>query len=140
MRLLSTPSLSFFPSLIPTNLTNSSLQFPLQNHSTSRRRYSVTRAVSTINDNADSFTANSGYLFQLTATEADSLVDYNISKIAAIYYRKPLVVARRLFQTGIAFGKWFGLRYLDALFDRSDDMFQVSRLRLSLVVVPIGIL
>ncbi|XP_027187637.1 uncharacterized aarF domain-containing protein kinase At1g71810, chloroplastic isoform X1 [Cicer arietinum] len=138
MRLLSTPSLSFFPSLIPTNLTNSSLQFPLQNHSTSRRRYSVTRAVSTINDNADSFTANSGYLFQLTATEADSLVDYNISKIAAIYYRKPLVVARRLFQTGIAFGKWFGLRYLDALFDRSDDMFQVRAAELRKILVELG--
>jgi aarF domain-containing kinase len=69
--------------------------------------------------------AKSGYLFELSAIEADSLSEYSISKIAAIYYRKPIIVARRLFQTGIAFGKWFGLRFLDNRFDRSDDMFEV---------------
>lgn len=125
MRVLSsTPSsLSFFPSLISfptTNSSNSSLRF----QSSSRR--SVRRASATGDGDGDSFTAKSGYLFELSATEADSLAEYNISRIAAIYYRKPLLVARRLLHTGFAFGKWFSLRYLDALFDRSDNMFQVS--------------
>lgn len=129
MRLLSTPSLSSFHSLIPTtNHSNSSLHFPPHNirNQFSSRRCSVRCAAGS--DNGDSFTAKSGYLFELSATEADSLADYSISEIAAIYFRKPLVVARRLFQTGTAFGKWFGLRYLDARFDRADDMFQVLKL------------
>ncbi|CAL5185385.1 unnamed protein product [Lathyrus oleraceus] len=142
MRLLSTPSLSFFPFLIPTtNHSNSSLQFQPHNSSNqlSSRRCSVTcTAVSIGSDSGDSFTAKSGYLFELSATEADSLADYSISKIAAIYFRKPLVVARRLFQTGTAFGKWFGLRYLDARFDRSDDMFQVRAAELRKILVELG--
>ncbi|XP_058750066.1 uncharacterized aarF domain-containing protein kinase At1g71810, chloroplastic-like [Vicia villosa] len=139
MRLLSTPSLSSFPSLIPpTNHSISSLQFPphkIQNQFSSRR-CSVRCAAGS--DNGDSFTAKSGYLFELSATEADSLADYSISKIASIYFRKPLVVARRLFQTGTAFGKWFGLRYLDARFDRADDMFQVRAAELRKILVELG--
>ncbi|XP_058779098.1 uncharacterized aarF domain-containing protein kinase At1g71810, chloroplastic-like [Vicia villosa] len=139
MRLLSTPSLSSFPSLIPpTNHSISSLQFPphkIQNQFSSRRCCVRCAAGS---DNGDSFTAKSGYLFELSATEADSLADYSISKIAAIYFRKPLVVARRLFQTGTAFGKWFGLRYLDARFDRADDMFQVRAAELRKILVELG--
>ncbi|CAK8532780.1 unnamed protein product [Lathyrus sativus] len=142
MRLLSTPSLSFFPFLNPTtNHFNSLLQFPPHKipNQLSSRRCSVSRAaVSTGSDNDDSFTAKSGYLFELSATEADSLADYSISKIAAIYFRKPLVVARRLFQTGTALGKWFGLRYLDSRFDRSDDMFQVRAAELRKILVELG--
>ncbi|KAI5424718.1 hypothetical protein KIW84_030778 [Lathyrus oleraceus] len=104
-----------------------------------RRRCSVTcTAVSIGSDSDDSFTEKSGYLFELSATEADSLADYNISKITAIYFRKPLVVARRLFQTRTAFGKWFGLRYLDARFDCSDDMFQVRSAELRKILVELG--
>lgn len=73
----------------------------------------------------DSFTERSGYLFDLTVPEADSLTEYSVSKIAAVYRRKPLILFRRLFQTGTTFGKWFALRYLDRVYDRSDLMFQV---------------
>lgn len=128
MHLLSLPSsLSFFP--------NSSLQFQPHNRFSSRR-CSVRCASASGDSDGDSFTAKSGYLFELSAMDADSLAEYSISKIAAIYYRKPLIVARRLFQTGIAFSKWFGLRYLDALFQRSDDLFQVSKSPFSLFASP----
>ena len=73
----------------------------------------------------DSFTERSGYLFDLTASEADSLTEYGVSKIAAVYRRKPLILFRRLYQIGTTFGKWFALRYLDRVYDRSDLMFQV---------------
>lgn len=76
--------------------------------------------------NVDGFTERSGYLFELSASEADSLTDYGVSKIAAIYKRKPLILFRRIFQIGTTFGKWFGLRYLDRLLDRSDQMFEVK--------------
>lgn len=112
-------------STIPTQSTYPSLQFRRRNRFSTRRSV---RCSAIIGGESDAFTAKSGYLFELSAKEADSLAEYSISKIAAIYYRKPLLVARRLVQTGLAFGKWFGLRYLDALFDRSDDMFQVSKL------------
>ena len=74
----------------------------------------------------DEFTAKSGYLFELSVTKADSLGEYQIPKITVVCSRKPLLVARRLVQTSIAFGKWFSLRYIDTLLDRSESMFQVS--------------
>lgn len=75
----------------------------------------------------DTFTEKSGYLFELSDSEADSVAEYSISKIASIYRRKPLVVIRRLFQIGTTFGKWFGLRFLDDLMERTDEMFQVPQ-------------
>lgn len=77
-------------------------------------------------DDVDDFTQKSGYLFELSSSDADSLADYDVSKIAAIYRRKPLLVVRRLFQIGTTFGKWFALRYVDSLMERSDQMFEVS--------------
>ncbi|MED6112312.1 hypothetical protein PIB30_060592 [Stylosanthes scabra] len=122
-------SLCTFPSL-----SNSSL--PLRPRAGfSSRRCSVRCPAAA---DGDSFTAKSGYLFELSATEADSLSDYSVSKIAAIYNRKPLVVARRLVQTGIAFGKWFALRYVDTLMDRADDMFQVRASELRKILVELG--
>jgi len=112
-------SLSPFPSLV----SNRSHRFrPRRRHFAPRRAVQCAASAS----GGDDFTAKSGYLFELSATEADSLAEYRIPTIAAIYWRKPLLVARRLVQTGLAFGKWFGLRYIDTLMDRSESMFQVS--------------
>ncbi|KAM4123408.1 hypothetical protein ACB094_01G157600 [Castanea mollissima] len=86
----------------------------------------------------DSFTERSGYLFDLTASEADSLTEYGVSKIAAVYRRKPLILFRRLFQTGTTFGKWFALRYLDRVYDRSDLMFQIRAAELRKILVELG--
>ncbi|XP_022773461.1 uncharacterized aarF domain-containing protein kinase At1g71810, chloroplastic isoform X3 [Durio zibethinus] len=72
----------------------------------------------------DSFTEKSGYLFDLSALEAESLIDYSPSRIAAIYRRKPLILLRRLIQIGTTFGKWFGVGYIDNLMERSDQMFK----------------
>ncbi|KAB1220770.1 hypothetical protein CJ030_MR3G015523 [Morella rubra] len=90
------------------------------------------------NGEVDAFTERSGYLFELTATEADSLAEYSVSKIAAIYKRKPLVLIRRLLQIGTTFGKWFGLRYLDQIQERSDLMFEVRAAELRKILVELG--
>lgn len=74
----------------------------------------------------DAFTEKSGYLFELSASEANSLADYDISRIGDIYRRKPLIVFRRLLQIAITFGKWFALRYIDYQMERSDQMFEVN--------------
>ncbi|KAK7380575.1 hypothetical protein VNO78_33089 [Psophocarpus tetragonolobus] len=124
-------SLSSFPSLV----SNRSLQFqPRRSRCAPRRAVRCAAAAS----GGDEFTAKSGYLFELSATEADSLAEYRIPTIAAIYSRKPLVVARRLVQTGVAFGKWFGSRYIDTLLDRSDSMFQVRAAELRRILVELG--
>lgn len=73
----------------------------------------------------DAFTKYSGYLFEGGMSEAEYLEQYNLSKIASIYLRKPFLVLRRLFQIGTSFGRWFGLRYLDSVLERSDQMFEV---------------
>uniref|UniRef100_A0A7N2KVG7 ABC1 atypical kinase-like domain-containing protein n=1 Tax=Quercus lobata TaxID=97700 RepID=A0A7N2KVG7_QUELO len=86
----------------------------------------------------DSFTDRSGYLFDLTASEADSLTEYGVSKIAAVYRRKPLILFRRLYQIGTTFGKWFALRYLDRVYDRSDLMFQIRAAELRKILVELG--
>ncbi|KAL0015778.1 hypothetical protein SO802_002847 [Lithocarpus litseifolius] len=86
----------------------------------------------------DSFTERSGYLFDLTASEADSLTEYGVSKIAAVYRRKPLILFRRLYQIGTTFGKWFALRYLDRVYDRSDLMFQIRAAELRKILVELG--
>jgi len=129
LHLSTTPTSLSFPSfLIPTNSSISNSSNRLRRRR--RRCYSVkcTTTAASLSTSDDSFTAKSGYLFDLSVLEAETLEDYSISKIATIYYRKPIVVARRLIQTGIAFGKWFGLRFLDKQFDRADEMFQVVKL------------
>lgn len=130
-------SISSFPatlnpqsfSVLPPNQCNSSLPFrflPLHPHPHQPSgTHRSCRCAATGGGEVDTFTANSGYLFDLSASEADSLAEYSISRIAAIYRRKPLVVIRRLFQIGTTFGKWFGLRYIDRLVERSDEMFKV---------------
>lgn len=82
-------------------------------------------------DDVDAFTKYSGYLFELSTSEAESLTEYKITRISAIYKKKPFVLLRRLFQIGTTFGKWFALRYYDSLTERSDLMFEV-RINISL--------
>lgn len=74
----------------------------------------------------DAFTNKSGYLFELSDSDANSIENYDISKIRSIYRRRPLILLRRLFQTGLTFGKWFAFRYIDNLMERSDQMFEVN--------------
>ncbi|KAG4952343.1 hypothetical protein GLYMA_16G158700v4 [Glycine max] len=124
------PVLSLSPSF-PSLASNRYLQFR------PRRSRRVVRCAAP-ESGGDEFTAKSGYLFELSATEADSLGEYRIPKIAAVYSRKPLLVARRLVQTGVAFGKWFGLRYIDTLLDRSESMFQVRAAELRKILVELG--
>uniref|UniRef100_A0A2P2M0L7 Putative aarF domain-containing protein kinase At1g71810ic n=1 Tax=Rhizophora mucronata TaxID=61149 RepID=A0A2P2M0L7_RHIMU len=86
----------------------------------------------------DAFTEKSGYLFDLSSREANSLIEYDIVKIAAIYKRKPLIVLRRLLQTAAAFGRWFGARYIDSLMEKSDLMFQIRAAELRKILLELG--
>ncbi|WVY92241.1 hypothetical protein V8G54_037755, partial [Vigna mungo] len=70
--------------------------------------------------------------------EADSLTEFWIPTIAAIYRWKPLLVARWLRQTGFAFEKWFGMRYIDTLSEYSETMFQVGAAELRKILVELG--
>ncbi|PRQ24524.1 putative cadmium-transporting ATPase [Rosa chinensis] len=109
--------------------------------SPARPRRSLFRCAALKNDvdvDIDAFTAKSGYLFDLSASEANSLADYDISKIGAIYRRKPLVVFRRLLQIAFTFGYWFALRFIDAQMERSDQMFEVRAAELRQILVELG--
>ncbi|XP_021820482.1 uncharacterized aarF domain-containing protein kinase At1g71810, chloroplastic isoform X2 [Prunus avium] len=104
-----------------------------------RRRRSLFRCAAG-NDvvEVDAFTNKSGYLFELSDSDANSIEDYDISKIGAIYRRRPLILLRRLFQTGLTFGKWFAFRYIDNLMERSDQMFEVRAAELRQVLLQLG--
>ncbi|XP_016650967.1 PREDICTED: uncharacterized aarF domain-containing protein kinase At1g71810, chloroplastic isoform X2 [Prunus mume] len=104
-----------------------------------RRRRSLFRCAAG-NDvvEVDAFTNKSGYLFELSDSDANSIENYDISKIRAIYRRRPLILLRRLFQTGLTFGKWFAFRYIDNLMERSDQMFEVRAAELRQVLLQLG--
>lgn len=99
---------------------------------TPHRFLSVVAAATSPGD-VDTFTKYSGYLFENgVSSEAEFLDYYDLRSIAAIYRRKPLLVLRRFVQIGTTFGRWFVVRYIDRLLERSDEMFKVSLFYLSL--------
>ncbi|KAM1002225.1 hypothetical protein EV1_002596 [Malus domestica] len=131
------------PSL-PSSSLSPSAPNPLRRFSSSsfprpRRRRSIVRCAAG-NDivELDAFTKKSGYIFELSAPEANSIADYDISKIGAIYRRKPLILLRRLSQIAFTFGKWFAVRYIDNLTERSDRMFEVRAAELRNILVELG--
>lgn len=91
-------------------------------------RHLKSSRVSATRDDVDAFTEKSSYLFKLSSTDADSIVEYDLRKIASVYRRKPLILLRRVFQVGTTFGWWFGSRFVDELMERSDQMFPVRSL------------
>ncbi|CAN0827002.1 Uncharacterized aarF domain-containing protein kinase At1g71810, chloroplastic [Linum grandiflorum] len=99
-------------------------------------RAAVVRALD--RGDSDGFTKKSGYLFELSTSEVNALVDYNIKRIAAIYSKKPLIVARRLFQLGLTFGQWFGARFIDGLSDKSDQVFEIRAAELRRILQELG--
>ena len=114
MLLVPPPLPPSFPPLNFASARHSRLSTPLRRH-----------LVAATNE-VDAFTQYSGYLFQLSSSEAESLNEYKISKIAAIYQKKPLILLRRLLQTATTLGRWFALRYYDRITERADVMFEVS--------------
>ncbi|XP_021729429.1 LOW QUALITY PROTEIN: uncharacterized aarF domain-containing protein kinase At1g71810, chloroplastic-like [Chenopodium quinoa] len=124
------PSSTHFPATTPKlnfNLSQKLNNFP-QHRPTS---LSASR-------NVDLFTQNSGYLFKLSDSEAESLSEYDIASIGSIYRRKPLILGRRLFQIGTTLGKWFGIRYIDGVMERADTMFKVRAAELRKILVELG--
>uniref|UniRef100_A0ACD5V0X2 Uncharacterized protein n=1 Tax=Avena sativa TaxID=4498 RepID=A0ACD5V0X2_AVESA len=87
----------------------------------------------------DAFTRCSGYLFEEgMAAEGDLPTAYDINGIAAVYRRRPLLVLRRSLQIGSSFGRWFALRYLDRVNERTDDMFEIRAAQLRRILLELG--
>ncbi|GAV87231.1 ABC1 domain-containing protein [Cephalotus follicularis] len=122
-----------FTSLL-ANLSNKLNYFEKSN----RPQISSAAARAIGSSDVDTFTEKSGYLFDLSALEADSLNDYDVQKIAAIYKRKPFVLLRRLFQIGTTLGRWFAVRYVDQVRERSDQMFKVRAAELRKILTELG--
>ncbi|KAJ6335909.1 hypothetical protein OIU78_012501 [Salix suchowensis] len=129
MLLNSSPSFNSF-------LFNSNSNFLSKNHKSQK---SVPQTLRVVNSNdVDAFTEKSGYLFKLSSSEADSLNDYDLKKIAAIYKRKPFILLRRLFQIGSTFGRWLAARYVDSITEKSDLMFKMRAAELRQILLELG--
>ncbi|XP_010428019.1 PREDICTED: uncharacterized aarF domain-containing protein kinase At1g71810, chloroplastic isoform X2 [Camelina sativa] len=127
----SSPLIVSFPAN-PNLLISQSPSWP------SRRGNSAVVVSSAASRDVDSFTSKSGYLFSLSADEADSLSEYNFLKIDGMYKKKPLILLRRLAQIGTTFGYWFGLRLADEALERSEQMFKVRAAELRKLLVELG--
>ncbi|URD96872.1 ABC1 family [Musa troglodytarum] len=129
MLLLLPPSSSLFASRFkahgfPTPGRLGRQRMPLLH--TPRRRGSRLPALAS-SDDVDAFTKYSGYLFEGGASsEAEFLDAYDLPLITSIYRRKPFLVLRRFLQISATFGRWFTVRYLDSVSDRSDEVFKAS--------------
>ncbi|XP_011026287.1 PREDICTED: LOW QUALITY PROTEIN: uncharacterized aarF domain-containing protein kinase At1g71810, chloroplastic [Populus euphratica] len=131
MLLYSSPSLNSF-----LFNSNSDSNFLSKNHKSLK---SVPQTLRVVNNNdVDAFTEKSGYLFKLSSSEADSLNDYDLKKIAAIYKRKPFILLRRLFQIGSTFGRWLAARYIDSITEKSDLMFKIRAAELRQILLELG--
>lgn len=73
----------------------------------------------------DEFTQKSGYIAEAAIEEADQLDEYNAKKIAAVFTRRPFLLARRLLQIAGTLGSWAAVRYSDTLFGRGEANFKV---------------
>uniref|UniRef100_A0A0E0DIZ0 ABC1 atypical kinase-like domain-containing protein n=1 Tax=Oryza meridionalis TaxID=40149 RepID=A0A0E0DIZ0_9ORYZ len=106
---------------------------PLASASASAAIYSVGSS------DEDAFTRCSGYLFEEgAATEGELPTAYDLAGIGAVYRRRPLLVVRRALQIGTSFGRWFALRYLDRVNERSDDMFEIRAAQLRRILLELG--
>ena len=73
----------------------------------------------------DTFTQYSGYIAEAALEEADQLNEYNADKFAAIFKRRPFLLARRLVQIAGTLGWWAAVRYGDTVFGKKDQNFKV---------------
>ncbi|KAH0455658.1 hypothetical protein IEQ34_015690 [Dendrobium chrysotoxum] len=104
-----------------------------------RRRFLTVVAKAAPAGEVDTFTKYSGYLFENgVLSEAEFLDEYDLRSIAAIYRRKPFLVLRRFVQIGTKFGRWFAVRYIDRLLERSDEMFKIRASELRMILLELG--
>ncbi|WOK96855.1 hypothetical protein Cni_G05563 [Canna indica] len=134
--LLFPPPPSLFPAgFKPYGFPEPRSRRPLH-HAPRRRRSPEPVAVT---DDIDAFTKYSGYLFEGGASsEAEFLKSYDLPSIASIYRRKPFLVLRRFLQISTAFGRWFAVRYLDSLSERSNEMFKTRAAELRAIFLELG--
>lgn len=76
----------------------------------------------------DTFTRYSGYIAKAAIEEADQLDVYNADKIAAVFRRRPFLLARRLLQIVQTLGWWAALRYADTRLGKKDTNFKARTL------------
>ncbi|XP_077224324.1 protein kinase superfamily protein isoform X1 [Tasmannia lanceolata] len=126
--------------LLPSNFKSNSPRFPPRRNNPPPFRFRSSKNSPEFSESrdVDTFTKYSGYLFEGGTPEADSLTTYDPSKIASIYRRKPIILIRRLFQIGTTLGRWFGLRYLDSVMERSSQMFKIRAAELRGILVELG--
>ncbi|KAJ4744993.1 Protein kinase superfamily protein [Rhynchospora pubera] len=124
---------------IPAKLISPS-SLPCQRSRRRRRRARPPSAsINVGSGNDDTFTKYSGYLFRNgVSSEAEFLTEYDVSAIAGIYRRKPLLVLRRFTQISATFGRWFAQRYLDSVNERSDEMFKIRAAELRMILLELG--
>ncbi|KAI3978451.1 hypothetical protein MKX01_015626 [Papaver californicum] len=105
-----------------------------------RFRSSKNPPISAVNQDVDTFTKYSGYIFDENNdnSEAEIILEYNPSKISSIYRKKPFLLLRRLLQVSSTLGRWFLLRYVDEVTQRSDSMFKVRAAELRKILVELG--
>ncbi|CAI0396255.1 unnamed protein product [Linum tenue] len=126
------------PSFRPFSTARPPVKFPTSGKLRPPRPPAAAVRASSTRGESDGFTQKSGYLFELSTSDANALVDYNIKRIAAIYRRKPLIVVRRLVQLAVAFGRWFGARFVDEFTEKSDEMFEVRARELRRILQELG--
>lgn len=73
----------------------------------------------------DTFSQYSGYIAAASMEEADQLDEYNADKIAAVFKKKPFLLARRLLQIAGTLGSWAAVRYMDSVLGKYDTKFKV---------------
>ncbi|XP_073105108.1 uncharacterized aarF domain-containing protein kinase At1g71810, chloroplastic isoform X5 [Elaeis guineensis] len=143
MTILLLPPVSLFPAKYkPGAFLKPARPLPSSRPRAPRRRESPPpRAAGAIVSGVDedAFTKYSGYLFENGASSAAEFLDeYDLPAISAIYRRKPVLLLRRSLQIGATFGRWFALRYLDSISDRSDEMFKVRAAELRMILLELG--
>ncbi|XP_024396488.1 uncharacterized aarF domain-containing protein kinase At1g71810, chloroplastic isoform X3 [Physcomitrium patens] len=86
----------------------------------------------------DTFTQYSGYIAEAAIEEADQFNEYNADKIAAVFKRRPFLLARRLLQIAGTLGWWAAVRYGDTLFGKKDQNFKERAGQLRQALVQLG--
>ncbi|KAF6175615.1 hypothetical protein GIB67_022617 [Kingdonia uniflora] len=112
----------------------------LKLHISPKPNPNFTRSISASSRQIDTFTKYSGYVFENNNnnSDADRLSEYDVPKIAAIYRRKPVLLARRVVQIITKLGQWFGARYFDGVLGKTDTMFKVRAAELREILVELG--
>lgn len=86
----------------------------------------------------DTFSQSSGYIADAAMGDDATWTEYDADVIASYFQKKPILLARRLFQTVFTLGSWFGMRWIDSKFGSGDDTFKKRAAQLRQRLVKLG--